>query len=47
VSTAEWRWVIVISGLHAPDRAIKKAVASLSKPVDRDALLKVIKKTIG
>lgn len=39
--------VIVISGLHAPHRAIKKAVASLSKPVDRNELLEIVKKTIG
>jgi len=39
--------VIVISGMHAPERAIKKAVSSLSKPVDRDELLQVVKQTIG
>jgi DNA-binding NtrC family response regulator len=39
--------VIVISGLHAPHRAIKKAIASLSKPVDRSELLGIVKQTIG
>jgi DNA-binding NtrC family response regulator len=39
--------VIVISGMHAPHRAIKKAVASLNKPVDRNDLLQVVKSTIG
>ncbi|MBW2138347.1 MAG: response regulator [Deltaproteobacteria bacterium] len=39
--------VIVISGLHAPHRSIKKAVAALEKPVDRDELLRTVKETIG
>lgn len=39
--------VIVISGLHAPERSIKKAVAALEKPIDRDELLKIVKQTIG
>jgi len=39
--------VIVISGLHVPHRAIKKAVAALEKPIDRDKLLSIIKDTIG
>ncbi|MBW1999927.1 MAG: response regulator [Deltaproteobacteria bacterium] len=39
--------VIVISGLHAPHRSIKKAVAALEKPVDRDELLRIVKETIG
>ena len=39
--------VIVISGLHVPDRSIKKAVAALEKPINRDELLKIVKDTIG
>ena len=39
--------VIVISGLHAPERSIKKVVAAIEKPVDRDKLLKIVKDTIG
>ena len=39
--------VIVISGLHVPHRAIKKAVAALEKPIDRDELLKIVRDTIG
>jgi CheY-like chemotaxis protein len=39
--------VIVISGLHVPERSIKKAVAALEKPIDRDELLKIVKETIG
>lgn len=39
--------VIVISGLHAPHRSIKKAVAALEKPIDREELLKIVKNTIG
>ncbi len=38
--------VIVISGL-AGRHAIKKAVAFLSKPFDRDKLLGIVKSTIG
>ena len=39
--------VIVISGLHVPHRAIKKVVAALEKPIDRDKLLNLVKETIG
>jgi len=39
--------VIVISGLHVPHRSIRKAVAALEKPIDRDQLLKIVKDTIG
>ncbi len=39
--------VIVISGLHVPHRSIKKVVAALEKPIDRDKLLSLVKETIG
>ena len=39
--------VIVISGLTGSKYAIQKAVASLTKPFDRDELLKIVKDTIG
>ena len=39
--------VIVISGLHVPHRSIKKVVAALEKPVDRNKLLNIVKDTIG
>lgn len=39
--------VIVISGLSGSDHAIGKAVASLSKPFDREQLLKIVKETLG
>ncbi len=39
--------VIVISGLHVPHRSIKKVVAALEKPIDRDKLLNLVKETIG
>ncbi|RJR42415.1 MAG: response regulator [Desulfobacteraceae bacterium] len=39
--------VVVISGLHVPHRAIKKAVASFTKPFDRKELLTVVAKVIG
>lgn len=39
--------VIVISGLPANKYAIPKAVASLTKPFDRDQLLKLVKEIIG
>ena len=39
--------VIVISGLTGGKYAIQKAVASLSKPFDREELLKIVKDTIG
>lgn len=38
--------VIVISGLSGGDHAIGKAVAYLSKPFDRDNLLKIVKETL-
>ena len=39
--------VIVISGLHAPHRSLKKAVAAIEKPIDRDQLLRIVKENIG
>lgn len=39
--------VIVISGLTGNKYAIPRAVASLTKPFDRDELLRIIKETIG
>lgn len=39
--------VIVISGLTGNKYAIPKAVATLSKPFDRDELMKIVKETIG
>lgn len=39
--------VVVISGLPAPQYAIKKAVACLNKPFEKDELLKVVKDAIG
>ncbi len=39
--------VIVISGLSGSKYAIQKAVASVTKPFDRDKLLKIVKDTIG
>ena len=39
--------VIVISGLPRPELAIKRAVATLAKPFDRDELIKIVKDTIG
>jgi len=39
--------VIVISGISGNEYAIGKAVASLSKPFDREELLKLVKETIG
>ncbi|MFH1136873.1 MAG: response regulator [Pseudomonadota bacterium] len=39
--------VIVISGVSRPELAIKKVVAVIKKPFDREELLSVIKKTIG
>ncbi len=39
--------VIVISGLSGNKYAIHKAVASLTKPFDKDELLAIVKKTIG
>ncbi|MGD8754124.1 MAG: response regulator [Desulfobacterales bacterium] len=38
--------VIVISGLSGGDHAVGKAVAYLSKPFDRDELLKIVKETL-
>ena len=39
--------VIVITGLTGSKYAIQKAVASLTKPFDRDELLRIVKDTIG
>jgi CheY-like chemotaxis protein len=39
--------VIVISGLCAPQRAIRKVVAAFEKPFDADQLLATVKETIG
>jgi DNA-binding response OmpR family regulator len=39
--------VIVITGLTGGKYAIHKAVASITKPFDRDNLLKIVKDTIG
>jgi len=39
--------VIVISGLSGSKYAIQKAVASITKPFDRDELLNIVKETIG
>ena len=38
--------VIVISGLSGGDHAIGKAVAFLTKPFDREQLLKIVKENI-
>ena len=38
--------VIVISGLSGGDHAIGKAVAYLTKPFDREELLKIVKETL-
>ncbi|MBS3731538.1 MAG: response regulator [Desulfobacterales bacterium] len=38
--------VVVISGLSGHQYAINKAVASISKPFDRDELLRVVKENI-
>jgi DNA-binding response OmpR family regulator len=39
--------VVVISGLAGNKYAIPKAVASLTKPFDRDELLAIVKENIG
>ncbi len=39
--------VIVISGMSVNQYAIKNALATLSKPFDRDELLKIVKDAIG
>ena len=39
--------VIVVSGLAKPHLAIKKAVAVIEKPFDRDELLKIVTDHIG
>lgn len=39
--------VIVISGLTGGKYAIQKAVASITKPFDRDELLRIVKDAIG
>lgn len=38
--------VIVISGLEGNKYAVPKAVASLTKPFDRDELIKIVKETL-
>ena len=38
--------VIVISGLSGSEYAIGKAVASITKPFDKDELLKIIQETL-
>jgi len=39
--------VIVISGLSGHQYAVVKAVASLTKPFDREELLKIVKETLN
>jgi CheY-like chemotaxis protein len=39
--------VIVITGLTGGKYAIQKAVATITKPFDREELLKIVKDTIG
>ncbi|MBF0450841.1 MAG: response regulator [Candidatus Magnetomorum sp.] len=39
--------VIVISGLSGSQYSIKKAVATIKKPFDKEELLKIVKQTIG
>ncbi len=39
--------VVVISGLAGYEFAVVKAVASISKPFDRDELLKIVKETLN
>ncbi len=39
--------VIVISGLAGSKYAINRAIASLSKPFDKDELLKIVNNAIG
>ncbi|OIN97069.1 MAG: hypothetical protein AUJ48_00600 [Deltaproteobacteria bacterium CG1_02_45_11] len=39
--------VIVISGLRGQQYSIQKAIACLSKPFDRDELLRIVKEAIG
>ena len=39
--------IIVISGLAGRHLAVTKPVAVFDKPVDRNALLKVVRETIG
>ncbi len=39
--------VIVISGLTGNEYAVSKAVASITKPFDRDNLLRIVKENIG
>jgi hypothetical protein len=38
---------VVISGLPGPERAIKKAVATINKPFDPDKVMAVVKDAIG
>lgn len=39
--------VIVISGMSDNEYAVTKAVASLTKPFDRDQLLRIVRESIG
>jgi DNA-binding response OmpR family regulator len=39
--------VIVISGMPSNEHAVGKAVASFTKPFDRDHLLRVVRENIG
>lgn len=39
--------VIVISGMSGNEYAVGKAVACLTKPFDREQLLRIVKETIG
>ena len=39
--------IIVISGIAGRHLAIRKPIAVFDKPIDKEALLEVIKKTIG
>jgi len=39
--------VVVISGLNAPHRSLKRAVATLEKPSDQKELLIVVKNILG
>jgi CheY-like chemotaxis protein len=39
--------VIIVSGIPGRHLAVKKPVAVLDKPVDRDKLLNLVKETIG
>ena len=39
--------IIVISGLEKYEKALKNAVAALTKPFDKDELLGIVKKTLA